>query len=83
MTENSPGALMTKLASDTANVNSIILSIIGVMTQTIVTVAVGLILGFIYDWRITLINMAFIPLLIISSFYYYKIAQKESEVKTQ
>mmetsp|Transcript_18779 Transcript_18779/g.19453 ORF Transcript_18779/g.19453 Transcript_18779/m.19453 type:complete len:1385 (-) Transcript_18779:57-4211(-) len=62
---NSPGALMTKLAQDTMNINGIALSMFAVLLQLLVTLVIGLIIGFIYSWQLGLICVGFIPFLII------------------
>ena len=62
--ENSPGALLTKLSIDTTQLNSIILTLIGDLLQTSGNIITGLVTGFIYDYRLTLIALAFIPFII-------------------
>ena len=63
--ENSPGALLTKLSLDTTQLNTIILTLVGDVLQTSGNLITGLVLGFIHDYRITLISLAFIPFIII------------------
>ena len=62
--ENSPGALLTKLSIDTTQLNSIILTLIGDLLQTSGNIITGLVTGFIYDYRLTLISLGFIPFII-------------------
>lgn len=62
--ENSPGSLLTKLSSDTTQLNGIALSMIGIICQTVVTLAAGLGLGFYYDWRLSLINIGCMPFIV-------------------
>ena len=57
---NAPGALLTKLSIDTTQLNSIILTLVGDLTTT-GNIITGLTLGFVYDWRLTLISLGFIP----------------------
>ena len=64
--DNAPGALLTKLSIDTTQLNSIILTLVGDVSQTTGVVVAGLILGFIYDWRLTLISICFIPFIVAS-----------------
>lgn len=64
--ENSPGALMTRLSSDTTKLNGIVLTMIGVSVQSLVNLVLGLTLGFIFDWRLSLISLAFMPLIAFS-----------------
>ena len=62
--DNSPGALLTKLSIDTTQLNSIILTLVGDVLQTAGNLIAGLTLGFIYDYRLTFINIGFIPFII-------------------
>ena len=64
--ENSPGALLTKLSIDTTQLNSIILTLVGDILQTTGNLLTGLIMGFCYDYRLTLITMIFIPFIIFA-----------------
>ena len=63
---NSPGALLTKLAIDTTQLGAIILSIFNAVLCTIGSIVTALIIGFIYDWKLTLIIFCFIPFLIFA-----------------
>ena len=63
--ENSPGALLTKLSIDTTQLNSIILTLVGDVLQTTGNLITGLITGFLYDYRLTLISLIFIPFIIV------------------
>ena len=62
--DNAPGALLTKLSIDTTQLNSIILTLVGDVLSTSGNVITGLILGFIYDWRLSLIALVFIPFIV-------------------
>jgi ABC-type multidrug transport system fused ATPase/permease subunit len=62
--ENSPGALLTKLSIDTTQLNSIILTLVGDVLTTTGNIITGLIFGFVYDWRLTLISLVFIPFIV-------------------
>ena len=62
--DNSPGALLTKLSIDTTQLNSIILTLVGDILTTAGNIITGLTLGFIYDWRLTLISLGFIPFIV-------------------
>ena len=70
--ENSPGSLITRLTSDTTKLNGVVLTMIGVTIQSIVSLLLGIILGFIYDWRISLIVLAFLPFLVFSFYFQHK-----------
>ena len=65
--DNAPGALLTKLSIDTTQLNSIILTLVGDILTTTGNILTGLIIGFFYDWRLTLISLVFIPF-IVSAF---------------
>ena len=62
--DNAPGALLTKLSIDTTQLNSIILTLVGDIVQTSGNIICGLVLGFIYDYRVTLISLCFIPFIV-------------------
>ena len=62
--ENAPGALLTKLSIDTTQLNSIILTLVGDVLQTTGCTITGLVIGFIYDYRLTLISICFIPFIV-------------------
>ena len=61
---NSPGALLTKLSIDTTQLNSLVLSIVGDVFQCSGVIIVGLTMGFYYDYKITLIALAFLPFIV-------------------
>ena len=63
---NSPGALLTKLSIDTTQLNSIILTLVGDVLQTTGNLVTGLIMGFIYDYRLALFSLIFIPFIIFA-----------------
>lgn len=77
--ENTPGAFTTKLASDTTKINGIALSMVGISVQTFVTLIVGVTLGFVYDWRLALINLAFMPIIVITAALQWKLQQGFAE----
>ena len=57
--ENSPGALVTKLSIDTMNLNQLLLTITGTLIQCFFILALGIILGCLIEYRLTLIDFAF------------------------
>ena len=61
---NSPGALTTKLAIDSSQIDSLILDLIGGTLTVISTLLISFIIGIIYDWKITIILFLFVPLII-------------------
>jgi len=65
---NAPRALLTKLAIDTMQLNSIILSMIGSTFYIGMVIIVGYTLGFRFEWRLTLIILCFVPIISFSIF---------------
>jgi ABC-type multidrug transport system fused ATPase/permease subunit len=65
--ENAPGALVTKLSIDTMSLNQLVLTITGTLIQCICITALGLILGCLLEYRLTLIDFAFVPFIIFAN----------------
>ena len=61
---NSPGSLLTKLAIDTIKISAIMLSIFGAIFGAIGGILISHVLGFIYDWKLTLISTTFLPFIL-------------------
>jgi ABC-type multidrug transport system fused ATPase/permease subunit len=59
--------MLTRLSNDTTKINGIALSVLGVFFQTFSTIATALIIGFYYEWRLTLINILCLPFIILAS----------------
>ena len=76
--ENSSGALISRLSSDTTKLNGIAISIIGQLLQTSVTLILGISLALVYDWRLCLINLGFLPLIIITYVFQFKVQKGQS-----
>jgi len=72
-TENTPGSLLAKLSSDTTKINGVALTIIGQLIQTSVTLILGISLAMIYQWKLCLINICFMPLIIGNYIIQFKI----------
>ena len=66
ITKNAPGALLTRLSIDTMQLNNLVFSVVGSTVQVSVTFVLGLILGCIYEWRLTLIMFAFVPFIAVA-----------------
>ena len=64
--ENAPGALLSRLSIDTTQLHCLILIMIGDIVQTAGSVIIGFVLGLIYDYRLMLIALCFMPFIIIS-----------------
>ena len=67
ITQNSPGALLTRLSIDTMQLNSLVMSILGTTVQCGVILILGFILGCIYEWRLTLVQFCFMPFIVVSA----------------
>ena len=65
--DNSPGALLTRLSIDTMQLNTLVMSILGISVQCGTILIVGLILGCIYEWRLTLVQYVFMPFIIAAT----------------
>ena len=66
ITKNAPGALLTRLSIDTMQLNNLVMSIVGSTVQCGSTFILGLILGCIYEYRLTLIMFCFVPFIAIA-----------------
>ena len=66
ITKNSPGALLTRLSIDTMQLNNLVFSTVGSTVQVGITFVVGLIMGCVYEWRLTLIMFAFVPFIAVA-----------------
>jgi ABC-type multidrug transport system fused ATPase/permease subunit len=64
---NSPGGLLTKLSIDTTQISPLILTIFGSVLSTSGALIAALIMGMIYDWKLSLIIFAFIPFIAMST----------------
>ena len=67
ITQNSPGALLTRLSIDTMQLNALVMSILGTTVQCGVILVLGFILGCIYEWRLTLVQYCFMPFIVIAA----------------
>ena len=67
ITQNSPGALLTRLSIDTMQLNALVMSILGTTVQCGVILILGFILGCIYEWRLTLVQYCFMPFIVIAA----------------
>jgi len=64
--KNNPGGLTARLASDCKMVNGLTTTFIGVLFQNVVTLVAALIIGFIYEWRTSLVTLGLIPMMILA-----------------
>ena len=63
---NSSGALSARLASDCLNVNTLTTSLIAIGLQSTSTLVTGLVIGFVFEWRTSLVALGLIPFMIIA-----------------
>ena len=66
ITKNSPGALLTRLSIDTMQLNNLVMSVVGSTVQCSATLVLGIILGCIYEYRLTLVMFCFVPFIAIA-----------------
>ena len=64
--ENSTGVLFTKLSIDTTQLYSIFLTLVGDILQTLGNLITGLVKRFVYDYKLALISLIFIPFIIFA-----------------
>ena len=77
--ENSPGSLLSRLTNDASNLNNIILGIVGICIQTFFVFIIAVIVGFYFDWRISLIIMLFTPLLFLANYFYAEVVNTQND----
>ncbi|CAF4058606.1 unnamed protein product, partial [Adineta steineri] len=65
---NNTGALCTHLSTEASAVQGATGIRLGILLQSFCSFVGGLIIGFIFSWQLTLLIMAFIPLLIAGGF---------------
>lgn len=63
---NKPGQLSIKLRSDTSIVRVLVSTYLGSILQALASFLIGIIFGFVYSWRMTLLVIALSPALFIS-----------------
>ncbi|KAL5112910.1 ATP-dependent translocase ABCB1 [Taenia crassiceps] len=65
--ENQPGVLTARLAADAPSLEKISGTQLGVMVEATCLVIVSLAIACTYSWKLTLVNLAFFPFLILAS----------------
>ena len=58
---NSPGVLTSVLASDVQKLNGASSEGMGVMTESSFALVCGIIIGFVFEWRLTLVALGCVP----------------------
>ena len=67
ITSNAPGSLLTRLSIDTMQLNALVISILGTSVQCGFIIVLGIILGCVYEYRITLAMFCFVPFIVAST----------------
>ena len=65
---NNTGALCTRLATEASAVQGASGIRIGTLLQNFASLGTGLIIGFVFSWQLTLLVIAFLPLIIVGAF---------------
>ncbi|CAB3235155.1 unnamed protein product [Arctia plantaginis] len=73
---NTVGAICGRLSGDTAEVQGATGLRIGIILQGISSVAIGIAMGMLYDWRLTLVSSTFLPLMVGSIWLEGRISRK-------
>ncbi|KAA3670138.1 uncharacterized protein DEA37_0007362, partial [Paragonimus westermani] len=67
--ENQAGALTANLATQTSRLKLISGSQLGTIMEAVVLTVVSLVIGFVFSWQLTLLFLAFFPLIVISGMF--------------
>ena len=70
--ENNVGVLTFKLAVEASAVQDATGIRLGFILQVLANLGVGIVIGFIYCWSVTLVLCAFVPLMMVSGVYQSK-----------
>ncbi|KAK6625886.1 hypothetical protein RUM43_006185 [Polyplax serrata] len=75
---NQASVLCTKLSGDASDIQGATGSRIGVIVQSIATVLSGVVVGFIYSWKMTLMSLVSGPMIFFGMYYEGKIIEGQS-----
>ncbi len=75
---NNPMSVLSRLSSYTSKIGGVATNIVGQMIQTSVTLILGISLALVYDWRLCLINLCFMPLIIGTYVIQFKVSKGSS-----
>ncbi|KAF6769836.1 hypothetical protein AHF37_12037 [Paragonimus kellicotti] len=67
--ENQAGALTANLATQTSRLKLISGSQLGTIMEAVVLAVASLVIGFVFSWQLTLLFLAFFPLIVISGMF--------------
>ncbi|CAG2164999.1 unnamed protein product [Oppiella nova] len=76
--ENSTGSLCSRLSSDAANIQGASGSRMSVISQAVSTFLASCIFGFVFNWKLSLLTLAFMPFIIFSVMLSMRIVSKLS-----
>lgn len=62
---NSPGVLSAILASDVQNLNGASTEALAVMSEAVFALTSGVVIGFIFSWRVALVALALTPFMMM------------------
>jgi ABC-type multidrug transport system fused ATPase/permease subunit len=79
-TEHSTGALCTYLSTEASAVQGASGVRLGLMLQNVITIGAGIVIGFLFSWQLTLLIMAFLPLIIFGAFIQIRLMARFSKV---
>ena len=60
--------MVASLSMDTALLNSLTNTAIGAMIMSVISLLTGIIIGFVYSWRLSLVMLGLSPLMVIGGF---------------
>lgn len=70
--KNASGVLTTRLATDASLVRGAVGDTLGVMMQNLFCLAAGLIIAFVFDWRMALLVLGILPFMVSGTIIHYK-----------
>ncbi|EUB64563.1 Multidrug resistance protein [Echinococcus granulosus] len=65
--ENSPGILTARLATEVSALETVTGMQLGTLMEALSLIIASLVIGFTYSWILSLVNLCFVPLLVVSS----------------
>ena len=78
---NSPGNLVSKMSMQTEAINGVVLTLFSMVLQGVGNLISGIIISAIYDWRLMLINIAFVPAVVIVNYLLVLYTADENKAK--
>ena len=71
--KNNAGSLTARLSTDCKNINGVSSAYVGIILQNISCLATGMIIAFVYEWRITLVTLGLLPMMIAAGVIQMKV----------